>query len=90
MGIGSINQRRSEDKANRNNGTNELWLRDGDIAYVSIVPSGDDGDERLDDFYVHTIQSTGDSGQRIFTTKYCEKLSQDSELSCQSCAVTHR
>lgn len=86
MGIGSINQRRSQDKANRGNAANELWLRDGDIAYVSIVPSGDDGDERLDDFYVHVLQITGDDGQRRFSTNYCMKRSQDDELPCESCA----
>ena len=70
----------------------ELWLKDGDQALVQIVSSGDPADNpsevdsRIDDFYIHTIQSTSDSGGRAFKQFLCEPLTYETDDDCEHCA----
>ena len=59
-GIAGISQRadkEEQDRASRRGPGSELWLYDGDIATVSIVPSGSPDDYRIQDF--STYRSTG-------------------------------
>ena len=85
-GISRINTRRAEEKANRPAfNTSELWLRDGDVSYVAIVPDGSEEDQRLDDFFVHTEQFTRNDGGRGFRNIYCPKTD-DNEAECGLCA----
>jgi len=69
----------------------ELWLKDGDQAIVQIVSSGDpaeneeDADTRIDDFYIHTIQTTTDAGGRSFRQILCNPLTYNSDAECSYC-----
>lgn len=84
-GIKKISQRREEEKINQpGQGGLELWLRDGDVAKVSIVATGDDEDIRLDDFWAHTLQTTSDSGGTTWTSRYCDRMLNENE-SCLLC-----
>jgi len=59
-GIAGISQRvdkEEQDRSSRRGPGSELWLYDGDIATVSIVPSGSPDDHRIQDF--STYRSTG-------------------------------
>ena len=69
-GIKGIATRREQEKSSQGSGL-ELWLKDGDLAYVAVIATGDDEDKKLDDVYTHTVQFMGDSGNRQFSTMIC-------------------
>lgn len=83
-GISRISKRHAEEKEKMPSSSGlELWLRDGDTAYVSIISTGDDEkDLHLDDFFVHTENYTRDDGSRGFKSIFCEK-SLDDNVACQ-------
>ena len=64
-GIAGISQRadkEEQDRASRRGPGSELWLYDGDIATVSIVPSGDPEDHRIQDFSTYRATGMGRNG----------------------------
>lgn len=83
-GIAKINERQEQASADSGSGM-ELWLRDGDNAYVSIVVTGaDNSDNRLDDFWTHTEEFTRDGGGTGWQTYFCEKKI-DGSKDCKFC-----
>lgn len=87
MGIAGIQSKYENEKANQqSSGSMELWLKDGDIAYVAIVPTGDEKDHRLGDFYVHTdmVTTTQDTGEKktTWTDYLCMKTL---DKACERC-----
>ena len=90
-----ISKNRSDEQGSGGGGRSpglELWLKDGDQAIVQIVSSGDpsenekDADTRLDDFYIHTIQTQSDTGGRAFRQLLCNPLTYNSDDECPHCA----
>lgn len=87
MGIAGIQSKYESEKANQqSSGNMELWLKDGDIAYVAVVPTGDEKDHRLGDFYVHTdmVVTTQDTGEKktTWTDYLCMKTL---DKACERC-----
>ena len=71
-GITGISQRANkeeQDRASRRGPGSELWLYDGDIATVSVVPSGDPEDYRIQDF--STYRATGMGRNGAYTYDAC-------------------
>ena len=60
-GINELSKARQEENEARaaSSAGLSLWLSDGDIAVVSPVATGKDGDERLGDFYMHSVPTQG-------------------------------
>ena len=71
-GIGKISQRR-KDSLSTFTGGREVFLRDGDQVLMSIVPTGDDDDERLTDFWRHAVQTQTNEGTTRWTYSLCGK-----------------
>lgn len=71
--VNKINKNLEADRAKSASGGMELWLKDGDNAFVALIASGEPNDARLDDFYVHGEPSTGDSGKRMWRTFFCNQ-----------------
>ena len=64
-GIAGISQRadkEEQERSSRRGPGSELWLYDGDIATVSIVPSGDPEDYRIQDFSTYRATGMGRNG----------------------------
>tara|TARA_B100000949_G_scaffold228979_1_gene237280 strand:+ start:1082 stop:1852 length:771 start_codon:yes stop_codon:yes gene_type:complete len=85
-GIGKITQRRKDTVSNFTGGR-EVFLRDGDQVLMSIVPTGDDGDERLTDFWRHAVQSQSSDGATRWTYSLCGK---SVDNYCDVCASGQR
>jgi len=85
-GIGKITQRR-KDSVGTFAGGREVFLRDGDQVLLSIVPTGDDGDERLTDFWRHAVQSQNSDGATRWTYSLCGK---SVDKYCDVCASGQR
>jgi hypothetical protein len=85
-GIGKISQRR-KDTVSTFTGGREVFLRDGDQVLLSIVPTGDDGDERLTDFWRHAVQSQTNEGTTRWTYSLCGK---SVDKYCDVCASGQR
>jgi len=81
-GIKKIQQRRDDEKSSSGGSGRELWLKDGDEAFVSILASGDEEDDRLDDLYIHSLQFTRDDGSTGWRTAMCQKENGE----CSHCA----
>lgn len=73
-GIANITKGREEEKANREYPSlgRELWLKDKDVATVTIIPTGEESDGRLDHFYMISPRMTSDQGKTYFPTILCE------------------
>ena len=87
-GIARISQRRDEVKAKQSIGGSgqNLWLRDGDQALVNLIPTGEEDDARLDDFFMHSFQMPGDDGSMRWNSSLCEKRTfEDSSKACEHC-----
>mgnify|MGYP001559837288 CR=1 FL=1 len=87
MGITEIQTKYENEKANQqSSGNMELWLKDGDIAYVAIIPSGEENDHRLGDFWIHSdVQTiTQDTGEKktTWTDYLCMKTL---DKACERC-----
>jgi hypothetical protein len=88
-GIAKIAGRRDEERVNTQfTPTRDLFLKDGDTAYVSFVPTGDEDDNRLDSLWIHTIQKTSDSGQKLFDSIVCQRTEDNDQ--CEFCAEDNR
>ena len=85
-GIGKITQRRKDTVSNFTGGR-EVFLRDGDQVLLSIIPTGDDGDERLTDFWRHAVQSQNADGATRWTYSLCGK---SVDKYCDVCASGQR
>jgi|TARA_R110000824_G_scaffold147237_2_gene316682 hypothetical protein len=85
-GIGKISQRR-KDTVSSFTGGREVFLRDGDQVLLSIVPTGDDDDERLTDFWRHAVQSQTTEGGTRWTYSLCGK---SVDKYCDVCASGQR
>jgi len=85
-GIGKITQRR-KDTVSSFTGGREVFLKDGDQVLMSIIPTGDDGDEKLTDFWRHAVQSQSNEGATRWTYSLCGK---SIEQYCDVCASGQR
>jgi hypothetical protein len=93
-GIGKISKKRKAEndaREQRQNSGMELWLKDGDVAFVSLVATGNPDDPRLDDFWTHTEQINRDDGSRGWKTHFCDRLThEDPNLLCSWCDERER
>ena len=85
-GIGKITQRR-KDTVSSFTGGREVFLKDGDQVLMSIIPTGDDGDEKLTDFWRHAVQSQSNEGVTRWTYSLCGK---SIEKYCEVCSSGQR
>jgi len=86
MGISSINQTREQNKVNResfNDGPKNLWLKDKDQAYVSILATGKEGDDLLGAVYIHGLEKVASSGKKYFIDILCKNKHEGT--SCEFC-----
>lgn len=83
-GIKSISEKRAEEAQNSSfSNSLELFLADGDQAYVAIVPTGDEDDTRLDDFWRHSVQASDKDGNKSWNNHLCGKTL---DRYCEWCA----
>jgi len=88
-GIGKITQRRKDTVSNFTGGR-EVFLKDGDQVLLSIIPTGDDGDERLTDFWRHAVQNQNSDGVTRWTYSLCGKSIGENGQYCDVCASGQR
>lgn len=87
MGLKEMNERlqkKREESPARSWG-NELRLRDGDLAFVQFVGTGDDGDEWITAYRAHAVDRISQSGQRFTNYVYCPQDSGNMDLECPLC-----
>ena len=65
----------------------EVFLKDGDQVLMSIIPTGDEGDEKLTDFWRHAVQSQSNEGATRWTYSLCGK---SIEQYCDVCSSGQR
>ena len=89
MGIKEMNealQRRREEQQASFSGGNELRLREGDVAFVKFVATGDEGDDYLSVYRAHAINGINADGKRFTNNFYCPQESKsDTTLECPLC-----
>ena len=61
-GISNRADKEEQERSSRRGPGSELWLYDGDIAQVTIVPSGDPEDYRIQDFSTYRATGMGRNG----------------------------
>ena len=61
-GISNRADKEEQERSSRRGPGSELWLYDGDIAQVTIVPSGDPEDHRIQDFSTYRATGMGRNG----------------------------
>lgn len=72
-GIASIVKERRENPDFEGEARRELWLKDGDNAFVTFVVKGDDDkDNRLSTFFMKSYQQINDSGQKSWRNCVCD------------------
>ena len=83
-GIQKIKQNRQQDFQSFGM---ELWLKDGDKAYVAFLASGKEDDARLDDYYRHSIELVDANGTRRWDNYICQKKAGQE---CRHCSNDHK
>lgn len=77
-------QRESEKEAKQSVGAKDLYLRDGDQAFIAIIPSGEENDARLDSLAFHSVKETFDSGKAFWKSYVCP-TALDENATCRLC-----
>ena len=89
-GIKEIAGRREQEKSTQVQSGMELWLKDGDQAFVAFAATGEEDDHKLDDVYIHTLRSVGDSGADNFSTVICGKTFEEACELCKKDRPSHQ
>lgn len=77
-GIAGIVQKRLEEPKFDGERRQDLWLKDGDVAAVTFVPTGgDDGDHRLDQFVFKSYTALSDTGSKQYRNCFCDHPMED-------------
>lgn len=87
-GINDVTENRAKNKSSGFSTSKlgfELRLKDGDLAVISPVPSGEADDPRLDNIFLHSIQKTSAKGP-YWTSLVCVRKMGSETDACTVCA----